>query len=91
MVFYLSGYTHLQAGQQLRVISEPHGLDTVMYVRTADINLDDPSQTKYVLGTIGHALSRHVRQVESNVKTGADNFIKELNNRIPSSVIAGLQ
>ena len=90
MVFYLSGYTHLQAGQQLRVISEPHGLDTVMYVRTADINLDDPSQTKYVLGTIGHALSRHVRQVESNVKTGADNFIKELNNRIPQSTIQGL-
>ena len=91
MAFYLSGYEHLQAGQKLRVVSPPHGLDAVMYVRTADINLDDPGQTRYVLGTLGCSLTRNVKHVENNVKTGADNFIKELNNRIPSSVIGGLQ
>lgn len=90
MAFYLDGYEHLQAGQKLRVVSTLHNLDTIMYVRTADINLDDPGQTRYVLGTVGNTLTRSVRNVENNVKTGANNFIKELNNRIPSSVIGGL-
>ena len=90
MAFYMDGYTHLQAGQKLRVISEPHGLDTTMYVRTADIDLDNPANTKYTLGTVERSLSRQVRRVEQGVQTGADNFIKELNNRIPNSTIGGL-
>ena len=90
MAFYLTGYVHLQAGQQLRVVSEPHGLDTIMYVRTADINLDDPSQTKYVLGTVERTLSAQVRNVEGNVRTGSDNFIKELNNKIKPAEIRRL-
>lgn len=90
MAFYVTGQKHLQSGQKLRVVSEPHGLDTVMYVRTADINLDDPSLTSYTLGTVEQTLSRQVRGVEDGVRTGSDNFIKELNNRISSSTIGGL-
>lgn len=90
MAFYLPSQKHLQAGQKLRVVSEPHGLDAVMYVRTADIDLDDPSQTKYVLGTVERTLSRQVRETAGNVRTGSDNFIKELNNRVTSTEIGRL-
>jgi hypothetical protein len=91
MAFYLQGYDHLQAGQKLHVVSEPHGLDAVMYVRTADIDLDNPSNTRYVLGTVERTLSRQVRGVDAGVKANTDNFIKELNNRIPESTIRELQ
>lgn len=91
MAFYLQGYDHLQAGQKLRVVSEPHGLDAIMYVRTADIDLDNPTNTRYVLGTVERTLSRQVRGVDAGVKANTDNFIKELNNRIPESAIRRLQ
>lgn len=91
MAFYLPNHAHLQAGQKLRVISEPHGLDAVMYVRTADIDLDNPSNTRYVLGTVERTLSRQVRGANAGVKSNTDNFIKELNNRIPDSTIGALQ
>lgn len=90
MAFYLPGYSHLTAGEKLRVVSEPHGLDTVMYVRTARIDLDDPSRTEYVLGTTESAVTKAIRRTNSNVRLGSDNLIKEMNNRISSATVRGL-
>ena len=90
MAFYLPGYSHLTAGEKLRVVSEPHGLDTVMYVRTARIDLDDPSRTEYVLGTTESAVTKAIRRTNANVRLGSDNLIKEMNNRISSATVGGL-
>ncbi len=43
-------YDHLRVGQAVRVRSRPHGLDEWLIVSSADIDLQDPSQTEYVLG-----------------------------------------
>lgn len=50
MAYYTDNHTHLRPGEAVRVISEAHGLDEVMVVRKADINLDDPGNTKYEIG-----------------------------------------
>lgn len=80
MAFYMDGYEHLQVGQRLRVVSEPHGLDATMFVVTADIDLDDPSMTKYVLGNRDRSVSKRIRANEESVRALKDNFIVELNN-----------
>lgn len=90
MAFYASGYQHLQAGQRLRVISPPHGIDAFMYVSQADLNLDDPGQTVYTLGTRDKSITRNMTRANNGIKNVRDNVIVELNNRIPSSVIGGL-
>lgn len=50
MAYYTDSHAHLRPGEAVRVISEPHGLDEVMVVRKADIDLDDPGNTKYEIG-----------------------------------------
>lgn len=50
MAMYSSNKTHLRAGDAVRVISEPHGLDEVMLVRKIDVDLDDPGQNTYSIG-----------------------------------------
>ena len=91
MAFYASGYQHLQAGQTVRVISEPHGLDLNMYVMSADINMQDPSQTRYQLGTMQNTLSRSLMRTKKDVRDTDDNMITELNDTITSSYIGGLR
>lgn len=50
MAYYTDNHAHLRPGEAVRVISEAHGLDEVMVVRKADIDLDDPGNTKYEIG-----------------------------------------
>ena len=50
MAYYTGSHAHLRPGESVRVISEPHGLDEVMVVRKADIDLDNPGNTKYEIG-----------------------------------------
>lgn len=90
MAFYAEGYDHLQVGQRLRVVSEPHDLDTLMYVVTADIDLQDPSRTKYVLGNRDRSLTKRIGVGEAATKNLRDNFIIEWNNTISDTTIGGL-
>lgn len=48
---YMSGYHHLNVGQAVRIRSKPHGVDEYLMVTAVDINLTNPSQTEYTLGT----------------------------------------
>ena len=50
MAYYTGNHAHLRPGESVRVISEAHGLDEVMVVRKADIDLDNPGNTKYEIG-----------------------------------------
>ena len=50
MALYSSGYEHMAVGESVRVVSEPHGIDTVMVVTGMSIDLDDVGNTKYTFG-----------------------------------------
>lgn len=62
MALYTDSVDHLTAGQTLRVVSEPHGVDTTMAVSDIRLNLDDPSQTRYTLGVRPDTISGKVEQ-----------------------------
>lgn len=48
---YLSGYTHLRIGEAVRVRSAVHDVDEYLMVSSIDLDLQDPGQTDYTLGT----------------------------------------
>lgn len=50
MALYSDGYNHLMAGQTVRVLSEPHGVDATLMTSDIDIDLTNPANTRYTLG-----------------------------------------
>lgn len=77
MALFMEGYDHLECGQVARVRSKPHDIDEYLLVSSMDIDLKDPSQTKYTLGEAFDSL------------TGEQSaFVKSLNSGINSSLDA---
>jgi hypothetical protein len=77
MALFMEGYDHLECGQVARVRSKPHDIDEYLLVSSMDIDLKDPSQTKYTLGQAFDSL------------TGEQSaFVKSLNSGINSSLDA---
>lgn len=77
MALFMDGYDHLECGQVARVRSKPHDIDEYLLVSSMDIDLKDPSQTKYTLGQAFDSL------------TGEQSaFVKSLNSGINSSLDA---
>lgn len=48
---YIQGYTHLRIGEAVRVRSAVHDVDEYLMVSSIDLDLQDPGQTDYTLGT----------------------------------------
>ena len=69
-------YDHLRVGQAVRVRSRPHGLDEWLMVSSADIDLQDPSQTEYVLGdersTLTGQQSGYLRSMNGAINSALD-------------------
>lgn len=87
---YYGDYVHLQAGQRVRVVSEPHELDETMYVVSAEIDLQNPENTRYQLGTIETTLSRMVRENGAAIDDETSNSMIELDNVISTATIGAL-
>lgn len=81
MALFMEGYDHLECGQVARVRSKPHDVDEYLLVSSMDIDLQDPSQTKYTLG-----------QAYDSLTGEQSSFVKSLNAGINSSLdaVAGL-
>ena len=81
MALFMEGYDHLECGQVARVRSKPHDVDEYLLVSSMDIDLQDPSQTKYTLG-----------QAFDSLTGEQSSFVKSLNAGINSSLdaVAGL-
>lgn len=81
MALFMDGYDHLECGQVTRVRSKPHGVDEYLLVSSMNIDLQDPSQTKYTLG-----------QAFDSLTGEQSSFVKSLNAGINSSLdaVAGL-
>ena len=90
MAFYSDSYNHLKVGQTVRVVSTPHNIDTTMYVRECSVDLDDPANTRYTLGTAAPAITRAVADSQKRVVDLGDNMITELNDTIIDTYIRGL-
>lgn len=76
MALFAEGYDHLECGQVARVRSKPHGIDEYLMVSSVDIDLQDPSQTKYTLGQAFDSLtgeqSSYVKSLNSGINSSLD-------------------
>lgn len=75
----------IKVGDSIRCVSEPHGIDLVMLVKSISINLDDPSKTsiKLVLpsqvqyiapGNLTDSVNKNKKQTDKNINDTNDNF-----------------
>lgn len=67
MALYNSNYSHLLAGQKVRVVSVPHNIDLTMQVTQADLDMDNPGATTYTLGAYKGSVTRMVRGNERDI------------------------
>ena len=90
MAFYRDGYNHLLIGQMVTV--EPRGLGQTIAMRVmeANLDLDNPSATRYTLGKTPDGMLDRIRSARAETEALRDNFIYETNNVIPQSFIGGL-
>jgi hypothetical protein len=91
MALYASGYTHLLAGQKVRVVSPPHNIDTTVQVSAADLDLDNPGATKYTLGPVQKTATARIRDSRADTTDVRDMLTYNLNDTIKSSQIMRLQ
>lgn len=84
-------YTHLQAGQRVRVINSIHGVDTTMQVTQADIDLDNPAATRYTLGAYQQSVSRKVKGNTRGIGEVNERMEQMRNDTLSTSTVAGLQ
>lgn len=91
MAYYRDGYAHLQAGQRVRVVNSLMGIDTVMQVTQADIDLDNPAATKYTLGAYQQSVSRKVRGNTRDIGATNERIEQMRNDTVPVSSIKALR
>lgn len=87
MALYKTGHKHLLAGQRVRFVSEPHGIDDLMQVTECELDMDDPGNTRYTLGTVGASMTGALGKEREGVRNVRDNFMSELNNRISAEEV----
>ena len=90
MAFYRDGYSHLLVGQIVQVVPKGLGQSQPMRVVEANLDLDNPSATRYTLGKMPDGLLERIRAAKAETEALRDNFVYETNNVIPQSVIGGL-
>ena len=75
-LFMDNGYDHLDIGQAARVRSRPHKVDEYLVVSDINLDLSDPSNTKYTLGegvdTLTGKTSGYIKQLNSGMNTALD-------------------
>ena len=91
MALYMRGYRHLVAGQWVNVHSGPHGISTTMRVTSADLDMDNPSATKYTLGAVPVSMTKHMKKANREASDTRDELMYELNNTITYQTIMRLQ
>lgn len=91
MALYMEGYTHLVAGQKVRVVSVPHNVDTTMQVTQASLSLDNPSATRYTIGPVPKTATKRTRDVGRDTTDVRDMLTYDINNVITGSQIMGLR
>lgn len=91
MALYMDGYTHLIAGQKVRVVSVPHNVDTTMQVTQASLSLDNPSATRYTIGPVPKTATKRTRDVGRDTTDVRDMLTYDINNVITGSQIMGLR
>gem|GEM_PF-5924904 len=88
---YTNGYTHLVAGQKVRVLSVPHNVDTIMQVTQASLSLDNPGATRYTIGPVPKTATKRTRDVGRDTTDVRDMLTYDINNVITGSQIMGLR
>lgn len=91
MALYMEGYTHLVAGQKVRVVSVPHNVDTTMQVTQASLSLDNPGATRYTIGPVPKTATKRTRDVGRDTTDVRDMLTYDINNVITGSQIMGLR
>lgn len=73
---YMQGYSPLRAGQLVRVRSKPHGFDGYLMVGKIDLDLSDPTQTVYTLGSTYDSLTgetdKQIRRLNASINGAYD-------------------
>lgn len=91
MALYMDGYTHLVAGQKVRVESEPHHLSLTMQVTQADLSMDDPGATRYTIGPMPQAMTRRLLEVRNDARDVRDVLLYNIDDVVTSDEIKRLQ
>ena len=75
-LFMNNGYEHLQLGQAVRVRSKPHGIDEYLMISAIDLDLQDPGNTNYTIGTTYDTLtgqqSSYLKSLNSGINSSLD-------------------
>ena len=75
-LFMDNGYEHLQLGQAVRVRSKPHGIDEYLMISAIDLDLQDPGNTSYTIGTTYDTLtgqqSSYLKSLNSGINSSLD-------------------
>ena len=75
-LFMENGYEHLQLGQAVRVRSKPHNIDEYLMISGIDLDLQDPGQTTYTIGSTYDTLtgqqSSYLKSLNSGINSSLD-------------------
>ena len=75
-LFMDNGYEHLQLGQAVRVRSKPHGIDEYLMISAIDLDLQEPGNTSYTIGTTYDTLtgqqSSYLKSLNSGINSSLD-------------------
>lgn len=73
---FMDGYEPLRCGELVRVRSDPNGFDSYMLVSGMDLDLENPENTEYTLGTTFDAFTgesnKIIRQLNATINKSAD-------------------
>lgn len=90
MAFYRDGYNHLLIGQIVQVVPKGLGQSQPMRVVEANLDLDNPSATRYTFGQTPDGVLDKLQAAKSDTNALRDRFTSELENYIPEATIRGL-
>lgn len=75
-LFMNNGYEHLQLGQAVRVRSKPHNVDEYLMISAIDLDLQDPGNTSYTIGTTYDTLtgqqSSYLKSLNAGINSSLD-------------------
>ncbi len=76
LALYMDGYTHLNVGDAVRVRSAIHNTDEYLMVSSINLNLQDPGNSEYVLGssydTLTGQQSGYLKSLSSSINSAVD-------------------
>lgn len=75
-LFSNNGYEHLQLGQAVRVRSKPHNTDEYLMISAINLDLQDPGNTSYTIGTSYDTLtgqqSSYLKSLNAGINSSLD-------------------